>query len=161
MESVEILSTLRPWQAGNLGEALPPPDMRKDEICQMIRKFQEWMETAVASFVKQAARCILPVIKDSDGTNEESEGLARLAGSYKLDNLDVPDVFTHVQLVRVVRDLGNEDPDIVVNCLDLQATCRLLVESRLLGFNPRVAWFADQNLTGNVQTLRFVGEMVI
>ena len=72
-----------------------------------------------------------------------------------------PDVFTHVQLVRVVRDLGNEDSDIVVNCLDLEATYRLLVESRFLGFNPRVAWIADQNLTGFVQTPRFVGEMVI
>ena len=63
--------------------------------------------------------------------------------------------------MRVVRDLGNEDPDIVVNCLDLEATCRLLVELRILGFNPRVAWFADQNLTSFVQTPRFVGEMVI
>ena len=63
-----------------------------------------------------------------------------------------PDVFTHVQLVRVVRDLGNEDSDIVVNCLDLEATYRLLVESRFLGFNLRVAWIADQNLTGFVNT---------
>ena len=109
MESLEILSTLRPQQAGNLGEALPPPDMRKDEICQSIQNFQEWMETTVASFAKQSARSILAVINDSDGTNEKSEGLVRLAESYKLDNLDVPDVFTHVQLVRVVRNLGNED----------------------------------------------------
>ena len=50
--------------------------------------------------------------------------------------------------MRVVRNLGNEDPDIVVNCFDLEATCRLLVESRFLGLKPRVAWFADQNLTG-------------
>ena len=161
MESLDILSTLRSQQAGNLGEALPPSDMRKDEICQIIQKFQEWMETAVASFAKQGARSILAVINDSDGTNEKSEGLARLAESYKVDNLDVPDVFTHAQLVRVVRNLGYEDPDIVVNCLDLEATCRLLVESRLLGFNPRIAWFADQNLTGFVQTPRFVGEKVI
>ena len=83
------------------------------------------METAVASFAKQGARSILVVINDSDGTNEKSEGWTRLAESYKLDTLDVPDVFfTHVQLVRVVRNLGNEDPDIVVNCLDLEATCR-------------------------------------
>ena len=93
MESLEILSTLRSQQEGNLGEALPPPDMRKDEICQIIQKFQEWMETAVASFAKQGARSILAVINDSDGTNEKSEGLTRLAESYKLDNLDVPDVF--------------------------------------------------------------------
>ena len=82
------------------------------------------METAVASFAKQGARSILAVINDSDGTNEKSEGLTRLAESYKLDNLDVPDVFTDVQFVRIVRNLGNEDPDIVVNCLDLEATCR-------------------------------------
>ena len=111
MESVEILTTLRPQQAGNLGEGLPPPDMRKDEICQMFRKFQEWMETAVASLAKQAARRISALINDSDGTNEESEGLAQM-------------FFTHVQLVRVDRDLGNEDRDIVANCLDLEATCR-------------------------------------
>ena len=48
--------------------------------------------------------------------------------------------FAHVQLVSVVRDLGNEDPEIVVVCLDLEATYRLLVESRFLGFNSRVAW---------------------
>ena len=123
--------------------------MRKDEISQINQKFQEWMETAVASFAKQGARSILAVINDSDGTNEKSEGLTRLAESYKLNNLDVPDVFTHVQLVRVVTNLGNEDPE----------TCRLL--SRLLGFNPRMAWFADQNLTGFVQTPRFVEEMAI
>ena len=102
MESVEILITLRPQQAGNLGEGLPPPDMRKDEICQMFRNFQEWMETAVASLAKQAARRISALINDSDGTNEESEGLAQM-------------FFTHVQLVRVDRDLGNEDPDIVTS----------------------------------------------
>ena len=96
MESLEILSTLRPQQAGNLGEALPPPDMRKGEICQSIQKFQEWMETAVASFAKQGARSILAATNDSDCTNEKSEGLARHAESHKLDNLDVPDVFTHV-----------------------------------------------------------------
>ena len=111
MESVEILITLRPQQAGNLGEGLPPPDMRKDEICQMFGNFQEWMETAVASLAKQAARRISALINDSDGTNEESEGLAQM-------------FFTHVQLVRVDRDLGNEDRDIVANCLDLEATCR-------------------------------------
>ena len=111
--------------------------------------------------VRQARWSILAVINDSDGTNEKCEGLVRLAESYELDNLDVPDVFTHVQLVSVVRDLGNEDPDIEVNCLDLEATNRLHVESRFLGFNPRVAWIADQNLTGFVQTPRFVGEMVI
>ena len=47
----------------------------------------------------------------------------------------------------VVRHLGNAEPVIVVNFLgsesDLQAAC----ESRFLGFNPRVAWIADQNLT--------------
>ena len=34
--------------------------------------------------------------------------------------------FTDVQLVRVVRNVRNEDPE------DLEANCRLLVESRLL-----------------------------
>ena len=87
------MSSLRPQQAGNLGEALPPPDMRKDEICQSIQKFQEWMETTVASFAKQRVRSILAVINDSDGTNKKPEGLVRLAESYKLDNLDVSDVF--------------------------------------------------------------------
>ena len=77
MESVEILITLRPQQAGNLGEGLPPPDMRKGEICQMFRNFQEWMETAVASLAKQAARRISALIKDSDGTNEESRAWPR------------------------------------------------------------------------------------
>ena len=62
----------------------------------MFRNFQGWMETAVASLAKQAARRISAPIKDSDGTNEESEGLAKM-------------FFTHVQLVRVERDLGNED----------------------------------------------------
>ena len=128
LESVEILRTLKPQEAANLGEALPPLDVRKEEISQMIQKFQEWMETAVASFAKQGARSMLAVINDSDGTNEKSEGLARLPESYELDNLVVPDVFMHVQLVRVVRNLGNEDPDIVVNCLDLEATCRLLAQ---------------------------------
>ena len=112
LESLEILSTLRSQH------------VRKEEICQIIQKSQEWMETAVASFAKQGARSILVVIYDSDGTNEKSEGFTRLAESDKLDNLDVPDVFTRVQLVRVVRNLGNENPDIVVNCLDLEATCR-------------------------------------
>ena len=102
MESVEILITLRPQQAGILGEGLPPPDMRKDEICQMFRKFEEWMETAVASFAKQAARRILALINDSDGTNEESE---RLVESYKFDNLDVPDVFTHVWATKILTSL--------------------------------------------------------
>ena len=81
MESLEIMSTLRPQQAGNLGEALPPPDMGKDEIFLSIQKFQEWMGTAVASFAKQGARSILAVINDSDGTNEKCEGLVRLAES--------------------------------------------------------------------------------
>ena len=53
--------------------------MRKDEILQGIRKFQEWMGTAVASFAKQGARSILAVINDSDGTNEKCEGLVRVA----------------------------------------------------------------------------------
>ena len=100
------------------------------------------MGTAVAWFAKQGARTILAVIDDSDGTNEKCEGLLRLARN-ELDNLGVSRVSTSV-----VRDLGNEDPDIVVIWLDLEATYRLLVESRFLGFNPRVAWIADQNLTG-------------
>ena len=114
MESVEILITLRPQQAGNLGEGLPPPDMRKGEICQMFRNFQEWMETAVASLAKQAARHISALINDSDGTNEESEGLAQM-------------FFTHVQLVRVDRDMGNEDRDscqVLGSGSDLQADAR-------------------------------------
>ena len=139
MESPEIMRTPRPQQAGNSGEPLPPPDMRKDEV---------FMGTAVASFAKQGARSILAVINDSNGTNEKCEGLLRFAESYELDDLGVTDVFTHIQLVSVVRDLGNEDPDIVVIWLDLEATFRLLVESRFLSFNRRVAWIADQNLTG-------------
>ena len=91
----------------------------------------------MASFAKQCARSILAAINDSDGTNEKSEGLARLAESYKLVNLDVPDVFTHVQLVRVIRNLGNEDPDIVVNCLDLEATLQAACGVAFSGFQSQ------------------------
>ena len=68
--------------------------------------------------------------------------MSRLAESYELDKLGIADVFTHVQFVSDVRDLGNEYPEIVVACLDLEATYRLLVESLFLGINPRVASIA-------------------
>ena len=92
----------------------------------------------MAWFAKQGARLILTVIDDSDGTNEKCEGLLRLARN-ELDNLGVACVLTHVELVSVVRHLGTEDPDIVDICLDLEATYRLFVELRFLGFDPRVA----------------------
>ena len=75
------------------------------------------MGTAVAWFANQGARTILAVIDDSGGTNEKCEGLLRFARN-ELDNLGALHVLTNVQLVSVVI------------WLDLEATYRLLKESR-------------------------------